>query len=107
MAIALSAGAQLLVKASVTGADGDLGEVAHALRSPLVIAGVVCYALAFVVYAYVLSIYDITLASPLMVAGVMLLVFLGGAVSGEAITLQRTAGVLLLLGAVILISRSA
>ncbi len=103
----LSAGAQLLIKHGVSDVNGDTARLLATLWSWPLLAGVGLYLLAFLLYAYLLSVFEISYASPLMVAGVTLLIFVAGAYLGEGVGIVRIAGALLLVAGVFLISLSA
>jgi drug/metabolite transporter (DMT)-like permease len=71
----------------------------HPYKSPPYLAYVVlsvsCYVLAFVLYTIILKHFPISMASPVMTIGVMLIVFCFGWLIGEEIHLRRAFGFLL------------
>ncbi len=106
LGVLLSAAAQLLIKYGVTGVEGQTGPLLRAaLRWPL-LAGAGCYLVAFALYIYILSVLDVSFASPVMVGGVTLLILLGGYFFGEPVGLIRVAGAALIVAGIVLISFS-
>lgn len=81
---------------------------AHAvLLSPLLWGAAALYVGAFALYVYLLSVFDLTVVSPLMIGGVTLLVFMAGFALGESVTLGRLAGAALVVAGIALIGQSA
>jgi drug/metabolite transporter (DMT)-like permease len=102
--ISFSALAQILLKISARQTEMALPQLITSL--PLY-GGLVAYAFAFISYLYILSRADISFASPLMIAGVTLIVFIYGFYTGEAINFARIAGASLILCGIALIGISA
>lgn len=92
-----SAGAQLLIKRAS----------AHALLSPgwigWMAASGLSYAASFVVYSLVLRRFPISVIGPVMTIAVMCTVVLAGVMMGETLGLRQYAGILLGVGAVVII----
>ena len=102
-----SAGAQVLIKLGADRADFRWPALGHLLQSAPLWAGMGLYVIAFGLYVYLLSLYELTVISPVMIGGVSLVVFLAGVGLGEAVTLPRLAGAALVVVGVALISRTA
>ncbi len=113
LAVLLSAGGQLLLKAG-TNAVGtfpfDPASLASAgLRlaaEPRVIAGVVAYFLSMLAWLLALSRVPVSVAYPMLSLGYVLTVLAAWWWFGEAVTAQRLAGVGLIVLGVLLVARS-
>lgn len=103
--ILCSAGAQILLKhgAGIT-AWPELLSLTRAW--PLAVAALL-YVIAFGVYFYLLSVLELTVAAPVMVAGVMVVVFIAGLLMGEHVNAARLLGAALLIAGSFLIVRSS
>ena len=99
-----SAAAQILLKGNVSETSSSL---VRNMFSWSIILPVFLYFLSFVSYAAFLRTSELTLASPLFVGGVVLLIFVYGIVGGEHITLMRTFGAALVVSGIFLIQFSA
>src|SRR5260364_297855 len=85
--VLLNASAQLLLKAGV-------------------IAGLVCYAASLMVWIMGLSRVDVSIAYPMLSLGYVVNALLAALFFGEALTLQRSAGILIILLGVYVLARS-
>ena len=114
LAILLGALGQILMKIGMKAAgpvplyDGALPLFQYflkALTSLPLIGVVVCYGLSILLWLAVLSVEDLSLVRPLMSVG-YILTLAYGLYSGEAVTVARIAGTLLITGGVFLLVRS-
>ncbi|MCK5249985.1 MAG: EamA family transporter [Spirochaetaceae bacterium] len=95
--ILFSAGAQLLIKKSA---------VFDFLTPPWILwigAGLVSYGVSFVLYSFILKSLPISRVSPVMAVGVMIVVVLGGMFWGETLHFRQIAGILMGIGAILLL----
>ena len=100
-----SAVAQILIKSGVSETSSTFF---NNMFSWPVIMAIILYFLSFVSYAAFLKTSELTLASPLFVGGVILLIFIYGiAIGGENITLMRTLGAAFVITGIFLIQFSA
>jgi multidrug transporter EmrE-like cation transporter len=113
--VALSAVAQLLFKLGMSGeraahalSGGTLtAKVLAILGSAYVIGGFLCYGVGAAIWLLVLARADLSLAYPFVGLGFVLTAVFGVAMLGEALTVSRLVGTLLIIGGCILVSRSA
>jgi small multidrug resistance pump len=88
--------------------DGALGLVRLLFRHWIVLAGLACFALNVVFYAYALQKLPISAAYPIMVAtGFAIIVAVAGAKLGERLSVTQWAGVAAILLGVVLVARDA
>lgn len=107
LAVCCNAAAQVLIKqaGSLTGAHG---ETAHGSGWMVLGASLVLYGLSFLVTVWVYARLPLSVASPLMAGGVFVLVSLASVfLFAEALTMQRLAGMVLVILGVTLLYRSA
>jgi spermidine export protein MdtJ len=107
LAVVLNALANVLVKAGVNRLDGlGGGHLLHAaLAEPLLYAGVVAFALALVAYAAALSRFELSVAYPLMTSlGLLIVALASWRWFGEAYDARKTAGTLLIVAGVVLLT---
>jgi len=107
LCVLLSSVAQLALKRGMgTAASAEVGGVyLHALLSPLVWLGLALYGASVLLWLWVLSRLDVSLAYPLVSLGFVLTFALGVGWLGEPFTWQRTAGcALIVLGVCVLAS---
>ena len=102
-----SAAAQLLLKLGVAGLGKAPLDLLHGIFRWQLMLGAALYVLAFLLYLQVLARFDLSYAAPVMVGGVVLLVFLAGAALGETIGSARILGTGLILGGIVLLSLDA
>lgn len=69
--------------------------------------GLSCYAVSVLLWLVVLSIYDVSVAYPMLSIGYIIAVVLSFFLLGEAIPLSRLAGIALICAGVVLIARTA
>jgi multidrug transporter EmrE-like cation transporter len=102
LSVALSAGAQMLMKYGMTG-PRPTGWVALALSAlnPWVIAGLACYGLSAVLWLSVLSRMPLSQAYPLVALAIALVVILSWLIFREQIPLARACGVGLIVAGVV------
>jgi multidrug transporter EmrE-like cation transporter len=98
--VALSAAAQLLMKRGMTpdpalinsAVTGPLGTYQHALTSPLVWLGLMLYGASAVLWLWVLSRLNVSLAYPLVSLGFVITFVLGIVWLGEPFSWLKVAG---------------
>lgn len=76
------------------------------MRTPLLYAGVGLYFLSMVVWLYVLSRIDVSLAYPFVGLGIVVTTILGQYVLGEPVTAERWVGCVVVVAGLVLVSRS-
>jgi drug/metabolite transporter (DMT)-like permease len=104
--IALSVGAQFLMKRGVSGyASAGASDTFTLLLQPWVAAGLVCYALGAALWLQVLARWDVSKAYPLVGLGFVLTLFIG-LLLGEAVSWRRVLGVLMICGGVVLVAKT-
>lgn len=99
-----SALAQILVK---SGMSQPSDSFIQSITSWSVIVAILLYILSFISYAAFLKTTELTVASPLFVGGVVLLIFLYGFTMGEGISLVRSLGAILIVSGIFLVQFSA
>jgi drug/metabolite transporter (DMT)-like permease len=110
--VLLSALAQIALKAGMTRPDvaaalagGGAPGIALAVGTePRVLAGLGLYGLGMLVWLFVLSRIDVSLAYPFVSLGIVVTMALGYLVFGEAITLARAGGAALIIGGILLLA---
>ncbi len=110
VSIALSVAAQFSLKRGMSGAapvvaDSILQGIASSVFRPWVLVGLALYGAGAVVWLFVLARWDVSKAYPLVGLGFVLTLVVG-AILGEAVTVARVLGVLLIAGGVYLVSAS-
>jgi drug/metabolite transporter (DMT)-like permease len=114
VSVLLSALAQIALKAGMSRPDvaqalaaGAAGPIALAVGTqPLVLAGLGLYGLGMLVWLFVLSRIDVSLAYPFVSLGIVVTMGLGYLVFGEAITLARSLGAVLIIGGILVLATS-
>jgi drug/metabolite transporter (DMT)-like permease len=114
VSVLLSALAQIVLKAGMTRpevvqalAAGAAGPIALAVGTqPLVVAGLALYGLGMVVWLFVLSRIDVSLAYPFVSLGIVVTMGLGHLVFGEVISVARAAGAALIIGGILVLAAS-
>ncbi len=102
LAVVLGTGAQLLLKAGTNATP-----VGFALAlDPRILAGIVCYAVSLVAWVLALSRTPVSVAYPMVSIGFALNALLAWWLLGEALSLQRVAGIAVIMVGVILVARS-
>ncbi len=102
--IACNASAQLLLKegASRVGGHASHGLFSAMARSPYVLSGLSLYAASFAMYFVLLRDTEVSVASPVVMASVFVLIYLASfALLGEALTWHKTAGISLIIAGII------
>jgi multidrug transporter EmrE-like cation transporter len=119
IALALNAAANLMIKFGMRGIDvelagtspmssGVVGLVKLLLRHWILLAGLACFALNVVFYAFALQKLAISIAYPIMVAsGFGIIVTVAGFMLGERLTVPQWAGVAAILLGVVLVAKDA
>jgi len=113
--VAISATAQLLLKSGATSAIGGApvggsnfgANLIALLVSPSVLAGLALYAFGALIWMFALAKVELSLAYPFVGLGFILTCVLSAIFLGEAVTLQRVVGTLLIAGGCVLVARSA
>jgi len=109
LALVANAAANVMIKAGMRSRDVDLGEPVAALKmmitNPLVVGGVILFALNIVSYAYVLTRVPLSLAYPIMTSGGFLIVVTASAILlRESLSMPQLLGIALILAGVILVA---
>lgn len=119
VALSLNAAANLMIKFGMRGidlelngasplADGVIGLVRLMLRHWVLLAGLGCFALNVVFYAFSLQKLPISVAYPIMVAsGFGIIVTIAGMMLGERLSLVQWVGVVAILLGVALVAKDA
>lgn len=95
------------LSAKHAGQAGNLGQGLQHWLSPSLFAAVVLYGLAFVLMVRVYSVNPLSVASPAMAGGTFLLIALASSLLlGEALGLQRVAGIVLIFLGIVVLVRS-
>lgn len=107
--VVLNALANILIKAAMTrlrpGSGFDLARTA--LSEPLLYAGVAAFAAALVGYAYALSRIQLSIAYPVMTSlGLVIVAVASARLFGESYDVRKTAGTLLVIAGVALLTWS-
>lgn len=108
-ALCANAAANVMIKAGMRARDVDLADPMGALRmlvaSPLVVGGVILFALNVVSYAYVLTRIPLSLAYPIMTSGGFLIVVTASAILlRETLTGPQLVGIALIIVGVVLVA---
>jgi len=111
--VLLNTFAQLLLKkgaGAVGHFDFTVAKVLDAMLSyavnPYVLGGLACYAVSVVVWLAALSRVEVSVAYPMLSLGFALNALLAWWLLGEAVTLQRIAGIAIIIVGVTLVARS-
>ena len=107
LAVVLNALANVLIKAGVSrlGSASGFAVLPAALAEPLLYGGVAAFALALIAYAIALSRIDLSVAYPLMTSlGLLIVAVASWRWFGETYDLRKTAGTLLIVAGVILLT---
>ena len=78
----------------------------NAALNPYVLLGLVCYGLGFLVWLIVLAKAEVSYAYPLISLGYVFTAILARVLIGEAVSLTRMAGILVICAGVFLVARS-
>jgi len=87
-----AAGAQILMKYAIGLLSIDNFSLFDIFKGWHIYISVVLYVVAFMFTIYLFSVFELSFISPLLVGGVMLLIFVAGFFWGEAITVTRVLG---------------
>lgn len=111
--VLLNAGAQLLLKSGtrVIGpfefSWANLVPVGWQLATqPHILGGLVCYVVSVVVWILALSRVEVSLAYPMLSIGYLVNAVLAWWLFGEAVTVERLAGIAVIIVGVVLVARS-
>lgn len=113
--VLLNAVAQLLLKAgassagqiSVTSGPSVLWRVANGLiQHPAILGGLACYAISVLAWIVALSRVEVSIAYPMLSIGYVVNALLAWWLLGEAISVQRWLGMIVIIGGVVLVARS-
>jgi multidrug transporter EmrE-like cation transporter len=104
LAVLCNAGAQVALK---TGAAGEISNWRGWL-SPGILSGLVLYGISFILTVRVYAVNALSVISPLMAGAIFVLISVAARLLfDEHITPEKTAGMLLILAGIMLLSRSA
>lgn len=114
MCVLLGAAGQIFLKvgaldptlAGLLGGGQYSSFMVRAMLSPAVILGLTLYAASTALWLVVLARFELSYAYPFVSLGFVLTTVYGWQVLGEAMSLQRLAGTAMIIGGVILVSRS-
>ncbi len=113
LGVLLNASAQLLLKAGVNAVGPfdfvrtNIVPVGLKLMTQIpIMAGLVCYVASLIVWIMGLSRIDVSIAYPMLSLGYVVNALLAAFFFGEALTLQRLAGILIILLGVYVLARS-
>ena len=102
LAVLLGTGAQLLLKAGTNATP-----VGFALAlDPRILGGIACYAVSLVAWILALSKTPVSIAYPMVSIGFALNALLAWWLLGEALNVQRIAGIAVIIVGVVLVARS-
>jgi multidrug transporter EmrE-like cation transporter len=111
--VLLNAGAQLLLKAGTNAlgvitltADGWTAQFGRMALEPHIVGGLACYVVSVVVWIIGLSRVPVSIAYPLLSLGYVVNAVAAHYLFGEAVTLQRWAGIGFIIVGVWLVARS-
>lgn len=98
-----AASAQILMKYAINLVMVDNVTLFSLFKSWHIYASIGLYVIAFFATIYLFSVFELSLISPLLVGGVMLLIFIAGIYWGEAISaIRMSGGILLVVGTFLL-----
>jgi drug/metabolite transporter (DMT)-like permease len=114
LSVMLSALAQISMKAGMSSAEvraylptgSALQIIVSAASSPLVLVGLLLYAISAVLWLGVLARLEVSRAYPFIGLGFIFAMIFAAAFLGERITMLRLLGTLLVIGGVVLVARS-
>lgn len=103
--IALSVSGQFFLKYGIKQLGNFSGKdlILHAVLNPFVILGMFCYGVGMLTWFAVLSKFDLSVAYPALSLGYIAILIISALFLGESITLLKVAGILLIMGGVILL----
>jgi len=102
LAVLLGTGAQLLLKAGTNATP-----VGFALAlDPRILGGIACYAVSLVAWILALSRTPVSVADPMVSLGFALFALRAWWLLGEALNVQRIAGIVVIMVGVVLVARS-
>jgi multidrug transporter EmrE-like cation transporter len=100
--VVLNASAQLLLKAGTNAMA--LGP--RLALEPHVLGGLACYAVSVVVWIVALSRVPVSIAYPMLSLGYVINAFAAWQLLGESMSMQRLAGIALIVAGVVVVARS-
>jgi multidrug transporter EmrE-like cation transporter len=111
--VMLNAVAQLLLKAGARAVGTVSFDIASTLSlferlasNPPILGGLLCYAVSMVVWIFVLSRVDVSLAYPMLSIGYVVNAFAAWALFSEQLSVQRLTGTAVIIAGVWLVARS-
>ena len=111
--VLLNTFAQLLLKAGANSIGRFEFALSHALEiglkfvvNPYILGGMACYAVSLVVWLMALSRVEVSVAYPMLSVGFALNAVLAWWLLGEPVTLQRIAGIAIIIVGVTIVARS-
>ena len=111
--VLLNTFAQLLLKAGANSIGRFEFALSHALEiglkfivNPYILGGMACYAVSLVVWLMALSRVEVSVAYPMLSVGFALNAVLAWWLLGEPVTMQRIAGIAIIIVGVTIVARS-
>ena len=111
--VLLNTFAQLLLKAGANSIGRFEFALSHALEiglkfivNPYILGGMACYAVSLVVWLMALSRVEVSVAYPMLSVGFALNAVLAWWLLGEPVTMQRVAGIAIIIVGVTIVARS-
>jgi len=111
--VLLNTFAQLLLKAGANSIGRFEFALSHALEiglkfivNPYILGGMACYAVSLVVWLMALSRVEVSVAYPMLSVGFALNAVLAWWLLGEPVTMQRLAGIAIIIVGVTIVARS-
>lgn len=112
--VLLSAGSQVLLKIGMVSvevreaiAQGSIGGILLAVAtSPAIVMGCVCYGLSFLSWLVVLARIPLSTAYPFVALGIGVTVAAGTIILGEALSIGKIVGVVLILIGIVTVARA-
>ena len=106
LVIVAAAGAQIMMKHSINLLLAEKLPLIGILKTWPIYLSILFYVVAFAVTIYLFSVFELSFISPLMVGGVMLVIFATGMYWGESVSTIRISGGLLLVAGTALLAYS-
>lgn len=111
LAVALNAGAQLLLRSSMQTITGGVASFSHFLvllprlmTTPLILAGFACYALSVGLWLVVLSRLPVSIAYPLQSLGYVMVVIFAHILLGESLSARKLLAITLIVTGVFILA---
>lgn len=104
----LSVSGQLLLKSGINNiSNSDSGLILSALKSPLVIAGLVSYAVAMLLWITILSRLPLSIAYPTLSLGYIVILIFSWKFLGEELSIMKVVGIILIILGIVFLFREA